>query len=179
MSEVMIDLETLGTENDSVVLSIGAVEFECYPKEFKILSVFSRALNTEEQEQVDRKVYSSTFMWWMRQTKEAQENLLKLHVTSVKDALESLRTFCNGVRINGIWGNGSMFDNVLIVSLAKSFSVKPPWSYKKDRCYRTLKNLYPNAIEPVRSGVHHDALDDATWQAEHLDQIFRCMGAQQ
>lgn len=173
MSEVMIDLETLGTENDSVILSIGAVKFDIEP--FTVLDTFHVGLNLEEQEKVGRKIYASTVKWWLDQSKEAQKSLL---VTlndpwHPSEALDSLRVFCGAA--NGVWGNGSMFDNALIVSLSNSFGLKSPWSYKLDRCYRTLKSLYPSIEGPERKGVHHNALDDAMWQAEHLSRILELM----
>lgn len=43
------------------------------------------------------------------------------------------------------------------------------------RCFRTLKNLWPH-IEPAkRTGTHHNALDDAIWQTEHIFTIRRSL----
>jgi len=49
-----------------------------------------------------------------------------------------------------------------------------PWYFWNDRCYRTMKSLYPQ-IPMERDGVHHNALDDAISQARHLMAILKCM----
>jgi exodeoxyribonuclease VIII len=41
------------------------------------------------------------------------------------------------------------------------------WEFWKDRCYRTIKNCYPD-VPFDRRGTHHNALDDARSQALHL-----------
>lgn len=176
MSEVMIDLETLGVENDSVILSIGAIEFCTNP--FTILQRYHWGLNTKSQEDKGRKIYGSTVTWWLSQSKEAQDSLLLTQKISwqVEHVLAQLEIMCVQPVVKGVWGNGSMFDNALIGSLAKSFGQSNPLPYKKDRCYRTLKNLYPQVELPERNGIHHNALDDAIFQARHLSSIFAEIG---
>ncbi len=70
-----------------------------------------------------------------------------------------------------IWGNGADFDNVILTSAYKRNDLELPWRYTNNRCYRTLKSLYPE-IKLERSGTHHNALDDAISQANHLMSIF-------
>jgi exodeoxyribonuclease VIII len=42
-----------------------------------------------------------------------------------------------------------------------------PWRHWNDRCYRTVKSLYPD-VKLERVGTHHNAVDDAESQARHL-----------
>ena len=67
----------------------------------------------------------------------------------------------------GVWGNGASFDNVILSESYYRAAILRPWPFWKDRCYRTIKTIYPD-VELVRSGTHHNALDDARTQAEHL-----------
>lgn len=165
----MIDLETLGVASDSVILSIGAVKFNMYP--FIILDRFHVGLDTEEQEKKGRRAYSNTCFWWMQQNQDAREKINKIYKQHPIEVLGGLQKFI-GNDCSSVWGNGAMFDNALVLSLAESFSCQRPWSYKLDCCYRTMKNIYPNVAPPERVGTHHDALDDAEFQAIHLDMIF-------
>ena len=50
-----------------------------------------------------------------------------------------------------------------------------PWSYGKNRCYRTMKRIFGENVPLVRQGVHHNGLDDAITQAVHLQEIFACV----
>jgi inhibitor of KinA sporulation pathway (predicted exonuclease) len=46
--------------------------------------------------------------------------------------------------------------------------MQAPWKFYNDRCYRTLKAMYPHIKMPKRTGTHHNALDDAISQVNHL-----------
>jgi inhibitor of KinA sporulation pathway (predicted exonuclease) len=48
--------------------------------------------------------------------------------------------------------------------------IKPYYKFWNERCYRTVKNQYPD-VKLTRTGTYHNALDDARTQAEHLVQI--------
>jgi len=48
----------------------------------------------------------------------------------------------------------------------------PPWSYRNDRCYRTLAAICPE-VKMERIGTFHNAVDDAKSQARHLQRIYK------
>jgi exodeoxyribonuclease VIII len=73
-----------------------------------------------------------------------------------------------------VWGNGSDFDNKLLSTAYEKIGWKHliPWNFRNNRCYRTVKNLYPS-VKMKRSGDHHNALDDAKSQANHLLELLK------
>jgi hypothetical protein len=75
-----------------------------------------------------------------------------------------------------IWGNGASFDNAILAEAYDCARIDRPWKYWNDRCYRTMKNQFP-LVPFRRSGTHHNALDDARSQAEHLMEIFEDLKA--
>jgi hypothetical protein len=78
------------------------------------------------------------------------------------------------LRKRKIWGNGASFDNAILAELYRVAKHPSPWEYWNDRCYRTLKNLYKQVVPPPeRKGTHHNALDDAVFQAEHAVSILK------
>jgi len=77
--------------------------------------------------------------------------------------------------LDGMWGNGASFDNVILSETYLRLGMKAPWPFWKNKCYRTAKGMYP-AVEINRSGTHHNALDDARSQAEHLIAIDAAHG---
>ena len=70
-----------------------------------------------------------------------------------------------------VWGCGSDFDNVLIENAHKKIGQEVAWKFRNNRCYRTIKSLWPN-VEIKRKGAHHNSLDDAESQALHLIEIL-------
>jgi len=170
---VMVDLETLGTVPGSVILSIGAVAFD----EFVVSGEgFYRAIRRETCEQAGLKVSPETEVWWAKQSPEARSVLIDTSAVSLEDALrrfnEWLSQFPDTV---SIWGNGANFDNPLLACAYEAVGIKPYYKFWNERCYRTVKNQYPD-VELERKGTYHNALDDARCQAEHLVMICQRRG---
>jgi len=177
----MIDLETLGTTADSVILSIGAVRFN-----LESGSVFDDLDNTFYQvitidHQVNRHISGDTIAWWMKQSKEAQDVFIGDNCT-LNVALVGLYAWIDpmpGSRPN-VWSNGADFDLPMLNHAYKQCGMLPPWKPYAARCYRTYKNL-PGArvVKVEREGHHHNALDDAIYQATHLCAIHKALFEQE
>ena len=170
MRNIMVDLETLGTKPDAVILSIGAVFFDAD----NLGKEFHRVLTIEDQQQVGRVIDPQTVEWWGSQSEAARAIFTAPNVATAQ-GLDEFTAFCGDENIS-VWGNGADFDCVLLGSLYESFKRKRPWSYSKNRCHRTHKNtlkLPPGATGPARLGTHHNALDDAKYQALQLQHLFK------
>ena len=63
---------------------------------------------------------------------------------------------------------------MLLEAAFKAVKRPVPWKWSMNRCYRTVKNLFPD-VKMERSGTHHNALDDARDQARHLMRILEEM----
>lgn len=163
---VMIDLETLGKRHNAAILSIGAVAFT----KDKAVSTLSVDIDPESCEAMGLTLDASTVMWWMKQSDEARKLLTHSFKKSLCEALNDFEEwFPEGVQ--GVWGNGATFDNVILANAFDAIQVARPWPYFKDRCYRTVKNLHLDIIESTFEGVKHSALADAWHQARHLSKI--------
>lgn len=171
ITHVMNDIETLGTGNDALILSIGAVKFNT-------LGVFDRfhmAVDVEDAQNFGGTISASTVLWWMAEDKAAaREALLSLIRQPLLTVLSEYRGWY-GTKSQPTWGNGATFDNVIIRSAFRSTGQDAPWQFWHDRCYRTMKEL-PGAPKMKRTGVHHSALDDAESQAHHLLEIWHKLG---
>lgn len=166
----MLDLETMGTRPGSVIVSVGAVEFE--PKSARLGRTFYQTCSIASAVDVGLAMDPATVTWWLQQNENARAEL-----TNAKGDLKSvLVAFDYWVKqINGdarIWGNGSDFDNALLAEAFHRVSISPPWKFWNNRCYRTMKSLFPG-VKLEREGTHHNALDDAIHQAKHLQLINR------
>ena len=179
-AHIMVDLETMSTQANALILSIGACCFYLSGevKELPDSRVFYQVLNYEQQDkQYLTHVESRTREWWNNQPAEAKkvipeaknQNLgLTLGVQQFTDWLEAFK-------LDGyeplIYGNGAAFDNAILKSLYDDLELPLPWSYKTDICYRTLKAMHGYKVDwskVKRQGTYHNALDDAKVQASVL-----------
>jgi hypothetical protein len=167
MKRIMLDLETLDTGPHSVIISIGAVEFDAgVVTDYK----FYTAVQHEHQEaRWSRTTGEKAKQWWSQQSEAARFVLVDPAALPLDRALLAFSMWMNGVA-SEMWGNGSDFDNVILGNAYEACRLARPWSYSANRCYRTLKNL-GIVLGPgegtVREGTHHNALDDALYQAHY------------
>jgi hypothetical protein len=166
---VMLDLETWGTGNDAVPVSLGACKFD----DNEILDNFHVAIDPESAQALGLKIGAGTILWWFDPERdEARRRWLAMQRVDLASALAGFSEWLNaGTIITAIWGNGSTFDNVILRSAYAAAGLEYPVRFWQDACYRTIKQRTDIAI--VREGTHHDALDDAISQAKHLQMIWR------
>lgn len=164
---VMIDLETMGTQTDSVIMSIGAVSFDKdgVHKEFYTNVDFQSCLDH------GMVITNDTLYWWLSQSEKAGA-ALSPNRYNVPEALRMLAKWMKQFdAVKGVWGNGASFDNAILhTAYKKVLNDKAPWDFWIDRCFRTVKASLPK-VEPQAlpsAGTAHNALDDARHQAHYL-----------
>lgn len=169
MNRLMVDLETLGTGYNSVIVSIGIVRFDSDT----VTDRFYRRISLESCIQVGLDINAHTILWWMERPDEVRSELYKPSVP-IREGLEELSEWMqkNG-EVEELWGNGAAFDNVILKNAFDKCSMNLPWHFSKDRCYRTMKALYPSIKSPIQNLMEHNALYDAETQAHHLIQILK------
>lgn len=176
MQNVMVDLETLGTGANSVILSIGAVAFD--PENASLGDEFKAVIDIGSSLAIGCKADGDTIAWWFKQPAAARKGAITNpeHIINVLNGFTAylLKAGNNNLCDIKLWGNGSDFDNVILATAYKNARIEQPWKYYNNRCYRTLKSLYPN-IMIARQGIYHNSLDDAISQAKHLINILKAM----
>jgi hypothetical protein len=173
MNQVMLDLETLGTGPGCSVLSIGAVAFDV---DGGLGDEFYQVVNRASCAKHGLLEEAGTLQWWGRQNQEARKVLEDAAASKVGlgGALEAFAGWLRGFDGNRVcvWGNGSDFDNAIVARCYAVVGTPMPWKFWNNRCFRTLKSLSP--IEAAaRTGVYHNALDDAKTQALQAVQMMR------
>lgn len=170
---IMIDLETLGTNIDSQILSIGACAFG--PD--GIGSSFYQAIELPRDEHVN--ATPGTIAFWISQGEDAFNSLFDTCQDSgcLSVALGQLSAWLNSLSgENVIWANGTKFDlGMLEYQYKKIRSGLIPWSHNSDRCMRTLR-AYAGRMTIDFDGVSHHALDDAKWQALYVIKAHDVLG---
>jgi hypothetical protein len=174
--DIMVDLETLGTKPGSVVLSIGAVEFS--PETGELGREFYAVINQQASLNIGLTKDPETVAWWKKQSLEAQKVLYATFEDNGDQPTVALAAFNTFLAPCGkdvrIWGNGSDFDQPILVAVYAALKLSAPWLFWNNRCYRTLKSLHPE-IPFRREGTYHNALDDAKSQATHALEIFKSL----
>lgn len=179
MDDFMIDLETMGNSSDAAIVSLGAVAFD--PATGELGPQFYRPISLASAMETGGKLDAGTVVWWMQQSDDARLQV-KNEGASLPFALNEFALWLRAQSLEQdtrIWGNSSAFDNVILANAYRRVHQQVPWHHWNDRCYRTMKSLNRD-IQIQRTGTHHNALDDALSQAQHLVEIFKWMrGGQQ
>lgn len=166
MTDLMIDLETLGTSSKAVVISLGAVFFD--PAKGVLGPSFYQALTVQDQMKAGREVSPDTLKWWFSQSGAAQ----KVFHEKATPTHEVLNVFGQWFKANGksasVWGNGSSFDISILEDLYRQYEFAVPWNFTKVMDLRTFKR-FVGGNEPIKkSGTAHNALQDAINQANYV-----------
>jgi exodeoxyribonuclease VIII len=164
MRHIMLDLETMGTAPGSAVVQIGAVEFSIY----KVGDPLSITISLESCVAAGMRIDPSTVMWWMKQSEAARDSLSE-NCVSLRDGLQAFSDWLGNSKAC-VWGDGAAFDNVLLASAYRACRIPLPWHYSGDRCFRTMKEVFP--VERVVSEVKHNAAADAVAQASQMQAIL-------
>ncbi len=182
MKHVMIDLETLGTGNDAVIVSIGACRFDPYTGVVDADNTFHQGIDVESSvNDANRKLDPSTVMWWLKQEHDARMSLyIKAHNgESVTTVMQQFSQWLGGDPI--VWGNGATFDLVKVADTCNAVGLATPWKFWNERDVRTVVEMgQVVGFDPKRDmpfeGVKHDALADAVHQSRYVCEIMQMLG---
>ena len=161
--DVMLDLETLATSPNSVILTFGAIKFDPFDASKEMTDGLYLRIDVDEQIALGRHVDQGTVDWWGTQSEEVREEALGEHDrVSLETFTRTLNKFLVGT--NRIWAQGPVFDIVIIENLYRQMGLPCPWLYYNIRDSRTLLK----ALGDSRKGgaLLHNALADAVSQAE-------------
>jgi hypothetical protein len=168
-AQVMVDLETLGNGSNSVIIAVGAVEFD--PDTQTLGSEFYAVVDPQSCVDAGLEVDVSTVLWWMKQSDAARSAFQRPGKPLQDILIDFAKWYPSGA---ALWGNGATFDNVILGNAFRALNIEQPWKFWNDRCYRTLKNLLPD-VPLGRAGTHHNALDDAKTQAAHANKLLAAL----
>ena len=171
MNHLMIDLETLGTTADSVIMSIGAVKFDLEGDTVEDEGFYS-SISIDSNLKAKRRVNESTMIWWLQQSAEAQKifHEPKVHLPAALTELSGWLKSNDWI----VWSKGANFDIPILEHAYKSIGMEPPWKFWNTRCVRTYMAL-PGAkgLQANTEGVKHNALSDAYEQAKTIQMIHQ------
>ncbi len=173
-SDVMLDLESLGTQSGCVVLSIGVSLFDRVGAEDTHETLWT--LDIAAQVGAGLRIDPGTMLWWFGQSREAQDAWLKADRVMPSAALSQLATLlqsrCDPLAT--VWANSPQFDLSILQPLWKLAKIPCPWSYQREADMRTLRLLAP-AVPRRESSLLHRADADAKAQALYVRDVFAAL----
>lgn len=163
-SDVVLDLETVGTSAGCGILSIGATTLDG-TRNFYI------AVDIQSCYNIGLYADTDTLAWWRKQSMEARKEAFSGTI-KIEVALREFTEWYRQVGATAIWGNGADFDLSILADAYGACEMVQPWKYSESRCYRTVKALCPHITAGEFLGTRHDALADAVHEARHLRRIL-------
>ena len=168
----MIDLETLGVEPDSVVITLGAMKFDPTTNAEPHAPLYLRLDIEEQSEKYKRSIDDNTLEWWGKQKKEIREEAFGDHErTSMDSMTKQLNKWCVG--LDYLWCQGLLFDYAILQNLYKNIGKPTPWNYWQIRDSRTLFALMPSDPRKAIQEELHNALADCYYQAKCVQQTYK------
>ena len=165
----MLDLETLSTRPDAVILVIGAIRFNRnkeYSEKINEESVnkmdtFYERITIDSCLQVGLREDKKTRQWWNAQSKDIKyEALLNPHRNSLPEVLRKFsQWFGNNPRMT-VWGNGDDFDCTILGEAYAKCGMETPWRFWKTRDLRTIMDLGKVYSRDLPQEGLHNALYD-------------------
>lgn len=184
---VIIDIEALGLQADSVVMSIGAaaIVHSCNPLldettrdiyEYFIPETFYTVLGVQPQLDLGRKIDQSTLKWWGNVHTGAEMVLVESLVCTDLSGLDRFREWLNTLEdIYGpvcVWGNGASFD----LAAVRSLFGEAPWFYRNEGCLRVAMRMRPTGFRSAENTMLHHAREDALSEAKTLCALQYALG---
>jgi len=173
-TDIMLDIETLGTKTGATIFQIAAASFDITTGEIKDTINLTGDIAKYEPLSVD----GSTLKWWLDTDADLLKTLLSGGTLSEKELLTGLLSWMYAQAPDNndvyLWGNGILFDNVKISDLCAKHDVTYPIFYRNDRDVRTILELASlksgQTEKEIRESVSlenerkHDAFDDVMFQ---------------
>jgi hypothetical protein len=173
--DIMIDIESLDTTPNCVILTIGVVRFD--PRGDGAVERLELRPTIEDQtEKYGRIINDDTIRWWSEQSPAAfEEAFSDRGRIPLKDCMEALYKFCWNRR--AIWSHGAPFDVVAMESaMRQTLTDRPnpiPWPFYTVRDTRTLFEIAGLKLKDGGHVTTHKAVEDAERQAIVVQQAYK------
>lgn len=173
-THAMIDLETLGTNPDCVILTLGSVKFDPFTLHEPHTPLYLR-VDVDAQTEMGRSVDDSTLAWWNRQEEHIREEAFSdRDRVSLEDFTRQINRYCVGVDF--LWCQGPLFDYAILQNLYLQMGKPCPWNFWQIRDSRTLFGLMPSDPRKDIQEELHNALADSYFQAQCVQKTYKHFG---
>lgn len=164
-AHIMVDIETLSTRANAVIVTIAGVKFNLGSDETENFCV---NINPREGRKLGLHISPETLTWWREQKPEATQAWMHSQV-GLTEALEQFSQFAGTSETMKYWCNGTNFDYPIMDSSYTAVGMTPPWKWWNMCDARTAFFLGGlNTFKEKRVGQYHNAIDDCLTQIAWL-----------
>lgn len=164
ISGIALDLESMGTSPNSIILSVGMCRFDVQRK--TIWDDFQVNIDAKDSARYGMTVSQETIDWWASQPKEVYKRAVSNPV-SLDTGLAMIRGYIEKTKSPNMWSYGAIFDFPMLEWSFRAAGHKTvPWKFRRVHCGRTIANIFGPFADT--GGLKHAALDDAKWLANSL-----------
>lgn len=184
---IMIDIETMGSAVNSVILSVGAVRFNPfatsvgYPPTLNnyedLHTYFYERATMSSGLAAGFEVDAQTIEKFWLTNPEMFKEAIKQPRNDIKRLLNKLSKWYHSSSDNEpVWANGSTFDLAILNHAYNKMHSggRPPWRFKDELDQRTMFRIAP--VDKRDNPYPHNPLWDAWTQALSLQDSFRKLG---
>lgn len=188
--DIMLDIETLGIEDDAQVIQIsaGAFHLEKLTKNKEDINIFNMVLDLSTLGD-KLSVEQGTLEFWTSSPDNAKVLNRMLRVDNgiterimVTRFCQWLENFASEYEEVRLWGNGIIFDNVKIDNLFKKYDIASPIQFYNHRDVRTIVELASYStglsVNEYRDRFSediekHNAVDDVLYQIRYVTSAYQ------
>jgi hypothetical protein len=179
-TDITIDLETLSTSNNPVILQLAAVAFNI--ETGVVYRKYNMYISLKSCLDVGLRIDANTLEWWTRQDNNLFQQVLS-GKKQLKQTLNDFNKWLTSVTIENqstkeqihLWGNGILADNTWLKSAYEACDMIYPIHFLNDRDIRTLLEIAAKRADistnDIRNkipqqGEKHNALNDALYASK-------------
>lgn len=167
----MIDIETLGTMPNSVIMSVGGVKFDPFTSAEPFDGKHWK-LDVDAQTSKGRLVDDNTLQWWAKQDSNIRDRAFGDEGRiAVEPFMKEINAWLTGCET--IWCQGPQFDMVILENFFDNFGHHKNWFYWQISDCRTLFKLMPRDPRKDIQEDLHNALEDSRWQAVCVQKFYK------
>jgi exodeoxyribonuclease VIII len=180
MRHISFDLETLGNTPNAPIVQIGACKFDVIdgPNGGTIAAInveetFLRTVKLSSLDKFDFSVDYETVGWWMMQSENSRNSVFNAPETV--DIRQAIREFYEwiGQSSKYVYWSHATFDPPILANNSIKVGLGRPIPFRLFRDIRTLVHFAGKVDGHERDGlVHHNAKDDAIFQAGYIAELI-------
>jgi hypothetical protein len=178
---ILFDVETLGKESNSVILSMAAIYFKPEdkptPQELRDSAFFVKFDAKDQIKRLNRKVGRTTMEWWAKQCENVRKKSFNPSPEDVRfeDGYEAMREWAKSKNDPKcwVWARGNL-DQLVIDSMEEQLGLDAIWKFERWRDVRTAIDFlyetnrgycdvdYPG-FDPSLHITKHNPIDDCVF----------------
>lgn len=170
IKHAMIDWETFSLRKNAMLLCVGVVIFD---KATECINKQVWHLDLTEQKRLGRDIDPETVIWWMQQSKAAQEIVFgtrfePVNRVPISKFLFELKEFLFWNDVSRVWSKGPSADAAWLEDLASDMELPCPVHYRDHRDVRTIIDGKELPEIDQSDIVPHDPISDCIAQVREV-----------